>query len=228
MDPSRLRSSLAALGLNLDEPQLDGLAGYEDALYRANESMNLTRVPREEAWSRHFLDSLLFQDLIPFGAKVLDIGTGPGLPAWPLACARPDLSVTAMDSSGKMLGFLATVPLPNLVLVRARAEESGIREEFDFVTGRALAPLAAQVEVSAAPCAVGGLVVPMRTPTDLEGSAPDLRTLGLRLREIVRRELPGGDAMRAFPVYEKIGKTPARYPRRWAEIKAKPLVRHAV
>ena len=84
------------LGLTLSEAQLSKFENFEEALYRANEVMNLTRVAREECWLRHFVDSLLFQDLIPRGAAVLDIGTGPGFPAWPLACARPDLSITAM------------------------------------------------------------------------------------------------------------------------------------
>jgi 16S rRNA (guanine527-N7)-methyltransferase len=220
-----LRAAAATLGLDLSDPQLAAFAEFEDRLYAANEVMNLTRVPREDAWRRHFLDSLLFHDLIPEGAEVLDIGAGPGFPAWPLACARPDLEVTALDSNGKMLGFLKENLLPNLRSVQVRAEEWGMRDRFDVVTGRAVAPLAAQLEISAPPCRVGGLVLPMRTARD----EPDLErvqtgALGLELRRVERRVLPGEEAERLFPVYEKTTPTAPGYPRRWAEIKAKPLI----
>ena len=70
-----------SLGIRLSEAQLNAFETYEAALYQANQVMNLTRVPQSEAWIRHFLDSLLLCPLIPEGAKLLDIGTGPGLPA---------------------------------------------------------------------------------------------------------------------------------------------------
>lgn len=182
--------------------------------------MNLTRIAREDCWLRHFIDSLLIHDLIPDGSHVLDVGTGPGFPAWPLACARPDLAVTALDSSGKMLGFLRRSPLPNLTVVEDRAETWGKRDAFDFVTGRAVAGLAIQLELSAAPCVVGGLVVPMRTPHDLATiEAINPKSLGLNLRSIQSRSLPGTDVVRSFPTYEKTRPTPSRYPRAWTEIK---------
>nr|WP_227625151.1 16S rRNA (guanine(527)-N(7))-methyltransferase RsmG [Fimbriimonas ginsengisoli] len=202
--------------------QLEAFAAFHEAIYAANAVMNLTRVPPEEAWLRHYLDSILFQDLIPVRAKVLDLGTGPGFPSWPLACARPDLKVTALDSSGKMLGFLRTQPLSNLEVVQGRAEEFGHREKFEIVTGRAVAPLAAQLEVSAAPCAVGGFVIPMRTPNEPFDTVR-LEPLGLVLRDVVTRPLAGTDVVRAFPRYEKLAKTDRKYPRRWAEIKEKGL-----
>lgn len=224
MDRERFASALESIGLHLSDQQFDAFSQFEEALYGANKVMNLTRVPREEAWLRHFLDSLLFQDLIPRGSSVLDIGTGPGFPAWPLAQARPDLRVTALDSSGKMLGFLLQHPLPNLEIINARAEELGVREKFDFVTGRALAPLAIQLELSAQPCKIGGFVVPMRTPSDEQSLIEvDESVLGLVLKERLQRALPGTDALRLFPIFQKTQRTPRNYPRRWAEIKSKPL-----
>ena len=186
--------------------------------------MNLTRIPQEEAWLRHFVDSLLFHDLIPEGSLVLDIGSGPGFPAYPLALARPDLRVTALDSSGKMLGFLRMQPLPNLEVVQARAEECGLREAFDTVTGRAVAPLPLQLELSAAPLKVGGVLVPMRTPMDDFGE-PLWEALGLRPSGFHERTLPFTDVVRVFPTFLKERETPERFPRRWAEMKLRPLVR---
>ena len=215
---------LEKLGLSLTHDQLASFQTYEEALYQANEVRNLTRVPREEGWQRHFLDSLLFQDLIPNNADVLDIGTGPGFPSWPLACARPDIKVTAIDSNGKMLSFLQEQKLTNLIAVLIRAEDWRQTEKFDFVTGRALAPLSTQLELSARPCRIGGVVVPMRSISDLPNLANvDLKPLGLQLEEVVERDLPGTEVVRLFPIYRKVERTLSKYPRRWAEMKAKPL-----
>jgi 16S rRNA (guanine527-N7)-methyltransferase len=218
----RLRAEAEKLGLSLSGPQLEAFDEFHQALYAVNSMMNLTRVPEEEAWLRHYLDSIVFHDLIPGGAKVLDMGTGPGFPAWPLACARPDLKVTALDSSGKMLGFLRDQPLPNLEVVQIRAEEWDVRERYEFVTGRAIAPLPAQLEISAAPCAIGGWVVPLRTPSETFDGVK-LKPLGLVLRDVVTRRLADSEIVRGFPRYEKVAKTDRKYPRRWAEIKSQPL-----
>ena len=212
------------LGIHLSVLQIAAFQRFETALYETNEVMNLTRVPREECWYRHFLDSLIFHDLIPRGARVLDIGTGPGFPAWPLACARPDLSVTAMDSNGKMLGFLKSQPLSNLTAVNARAEEWNDKYGFDVVTGRAVAPLSTQLELSAGLCKRKGLVIPMRAASDIDGPETiNLGPLGLKLDRTEKRILPGSDSIRIFPIYVKVKPTSPGYPRRWADMKAKPL-----
>ena len=214
----------ASSGLDLSADQIERFSQFEEALYISNEVKNLTRVPKEIAWRRHFVDSLLFHDLIAVGSTVLDLGTGPGFPAWPLACARPDLMVTALDSNGKMLDFLRSQPLPNLEIVQTRIEDWKVREHFDVVTGRAFAPFAIQMEVSSAPCRGGGLVIPMRSAQD-EDAIASLRTgkISLKLKEIVRRELEGEEVIRVFPIYEKTAKTMKKFPRRWDEIKRKPL-----
>ena len=224
MDRELFRQQAASIGLELSSAQLDSFEQFEEALYEANKVMNLTRVPREEAWSRHFIDSLLFHDLIPKGATVLDIGSGPGFPAWPLAAARPDILVTALDANGKTTAFLQSQALPNLQVVQDRAEDFPQRERYEIVTGRALAPLAMQLELSAAACKVGGLVLPLRSKSDLElAQSFDASRLGLALEKAEVRLLPGTDIERLFPVYRKLKPTPAKYPRRWSEIKNTPL-----
>ena len=209
-------------GMPLSAEQVESFASYRSGLYRLNQVANLTRVPFEECEVRHFIDSLLVAEFVPSGSSVLDIGTGPGVPAWPLACARPDLRVTALDSSGKMLRALSLVPLPNLEVRQGRAEEVDRREGFDFVTGRAVAPLGSQLELSAAWAKVGGLVVPFRTPRD-RSAGPPVERLGLALESVEERSLPGTDVVRVFPLYRKVKATPKRYPRTWAEIRASPL-----
>lgn len=215
-----LATEVERLGLSLD---LALVAAFEEDLYTQNGVMNLTRVPREEAWLRHILDSLLIAEFIPSGSKVLDIGTGPGFPSWPLALARPDCQIKALDSSGKMLGFLRRHPLPNLTALQVRAEELPVADEFDVVTGRALAPLAIQLELSARPCRKGGIVLPMRTPNDLAEIERLSSVLGLELEAIHRRTLPVIDAERVFPVYRKKKNTPHGFPRAWAKMKERSL-----
>lgn len=215
-----LTTELERLGLTLDA---EALAAFENDLYAQNAVMNLTRVPREECWLRHMLDSLLIAEFIPVGASVLDIGTGPGFPAWPLALARPDLTVTALDSSSKMLGFLRRHSLPNLRIEQGRAEEVGLTDAFDVVTGRALAPLPIQLEISARPCRKGGIVLPMRTPNDLAEIERLSSVLGLELETVHHRTLPVIHAERVFPVYRKVHNTPAGHPRAWAKMRERTL-----
>ncbi|MCW5935777.1 MAG: 16S rRNA (guanine(527)-N(7))-methyltransferase RsmG [Fimbriimonadaceae bacterium] len=224
MDLSALLRFCAQEGMLLATGQIADFEQFCEGLYEANRVMNLTRVPYEDCAVRHFVDSLLVARFAPEGSTVLDVGAGPGFPAWPLACARPDLHVTAMDGSNKGLSFLRRFPLPNLEIVQVRAEEWVRREEFELVTGRALAPLAVQLEVSAPWVAVGGRLVPFRTPSErAQVEALNVGTLGLELERIEEVPLAGTEVVRLFPVYVKRTKTPSRYPRRWAEIKAAPL-----
>lgn len=219
-----LAEHCARTGFALTPAQVALFESFQEALYAANALMNLTRVAPEDCEVRHFVDSLLFVDLIPASARVLDLGCGPGFPAWPLACARPDVHVTALDSSGKMLGFLASQPLPNLVCHVGRAEDTGWRERFDVVTGRALAPLPAQLELSALACRVGGIVLPMRTASERRAIEDfPSEVLGLALTAIAERTLPGDGAIRLAPVFEKARRTPPGYPRKWGEIRRKPI-----
>ncbi len=224
MDLQPLTAFCLEKGMALSPSQLSEFERYGEELYRLNEVMNLTSVPRDECEVRHFIESLLIAELIPVGAMVLDIGTGAGFPAWPLACARPDLKVTAMDSTSKVLRPLSVVPLPNLRVKQHRAEEVMNRESFDVVTGRAVAPLGTQLELSAAWTKVGGAVIPFRTPSEVgQIKSIAVEELGLSLESIETRSLPGTDVVRLFPVFRKVGKTPKNFPRTWAQIKKSPF-----
>ncbi|CAN5498059.1 16S rRNA (guanine(527)-N(7))-methyltransferase RsmG [soil metagenome] len=222
MDKTLFASAAQQIGLDLTDEQIEAFSVFEESLYETNKVMNLTRVPREDAWLRHFIDSLAFQSLIPQKANVLDLGTGPGFPAWPLAIARPDLRVTAIDSNGKMLGFLRKHPLRNLAIVQQRVEEWAKRERFEFVTGRAVAPLGIQMELSAAFAKVGGAVAPMRTSQDRDAiEAFDAAMLGLKLESIEARMV--GEIERLCPIFRKVMGTDREFPRRWSDIKVRPL-----
>ncbi len=104
--------------------------------------------PREapRLWDRHLLNCAVLAELIPTGAVVADVGSGAGLPGIVLGVARPDLSVTLIDSLARRTTFLTEVVdelrLDHVTVVRGRAEElAGQLESMDVVTARAVAPL---------------------------------------------------------------------------------------
>lgn len=203
---------------------LERMEAFADALYEANSRANLTRVSREQFELRHLIDSLLIAEFLPSGAAVLDIGSGAGFPAWPLACLRQDLAVTALDSSGKAVRFLSSQPLPNLRVVEGRAEERPFDGQFDVVTGRAVSPLGIQLELSARPCKLKGLVIPFRTGSELSAAEQvDAGRLGLQLESCEERAVPVSGEIRLFPIYRKLRATPREYPRTWAKIRSCPL-----
>lgn len=102
--------------------------------------------PRETGrlWERHVFNSAAVADLVPARARVVDVGSGAGLPGIPLALRRPDLRVTLLEPLLRRATFLVqaveTLELTDRVeVVRARAEDH--RQTYDVVTSRALAPL---------------------------------------------------------------------------------------
>ncbi|MEZ5163727.1 MAG: RsmG family class I SAM-dependent methyltransferase [Fimbriimonadaceae bacterium] len=219
-----LESLAARQGFPLSESQIAACEAYRADLYEVNEVTNLTRIPFEEADAKHFADSLLVSEFIPKGANVLDIGPGPGFPAWVLACCRPDLEITALDSANKAIRFIERHPLANLKTKLARAEDNVHHEHYDVVIGRAVAPFAVQTEISAAWIKIGGQFIPFRTPTESEEIEQfPAAQLGLKLTEIKEIDLPGTDIVRLFPIFEKVKATNPEFPRQWGRIKAKPL-----
>jgi len=107
--------------------------------------------PREvpRLWERHLLNSVAVAELVPQGARVVDIGTGAGLPGLAMACVRPDLEVDLVESLLRRTDFLtevvASLDLTERVrVIRGRAEHIAVRNTVgsaQFVTARAVAPL---------------------------------------------------------------------------------------
>ncbi|KAB7624224.1 16S rRNA (guanine(527)-N(7))-methyltransferase RsmG [Alkalilimnicola sp. S0819] len=139
-----LRRGLETLGLDaaLTEP----LLAYLVLLHKWNRAYNLSAV-REPAQMvpRHLLDSLATLPHVR-GPRVLDLGTGPGLPGIPLALARPDWQLVLLDSNGKKIRFVRQAVLElgigNVEAVQARVQDYRPRERFDSVICRAFTELA--------------------------------------------------------------------------------------
>lgn len=142
---------LDCVGADRLEPFLALCTRFGELLYETNESLNLTAIPPEAYWSKHVCDCALALRALPRlfadGVRMADVGCGAGLPAFPLAAARPGLDVTAIDSRGKKIAFLeravAAAGLTNLHPVHARANELAAKPEyrgaFRTITARAVA-----------------------------------------------------------------------------------------
>jgi 16S rRNA (guanine527-N7)-methyltransferase len=150
---------------------------------------------RERLWGRHILNSAAVAELIPPGARVVDIGSGAGLPGIPLAIARGNLSVTLVEPMARRADFLSeAVDLLGISaeVVRGRAEDPAVRESVggaDAVTSRAVASLDKLARWSLPLLRAGGLMLALkgdRAPEELARYGPALRALGAGDAKVVK------------------------------------------
>jgi 16S rRNA (guanine527-N7)-methyltransferase len=101
----------------------------------------------ERLWERHLLNSAVISELLPEGSRVVDVGSGAGLPGIPLALARPDLRLTLLEPMARRVVWLDEVVEQlglSVSVIRGRAEEVGVRQRLngcDAVIARAVAPI---------------------------------------------------------------------------------------
>lgn len=141
----QLQIGLDQLGLTLNEHQKTQLLDYLDLLSKWNKAFNLSGVKdSSEMLSRHLMDSLT---LVPFikGQRVVDVGTGPGLPGIPLAICFPEKSFVLLDSNGKKTRFVFQarlhLGLENVDVQNARIEKFQSKEPVDIIVCRAFSSL---------------------------------------------------------------------------------------
>ena len=163
-----LRRGLVRLGLDVPPAGQARLMAYLDLLARWNRVYNLTAVrDPHEMVIRHLLDSLA---VLPWvrGPRILDVGTGAGLPGIPLAIALPGAEVSLLDRSAKKTRFLtqvlAELELTNAAVVRCRVEDYHPGQLFDTVISRAFAALETFVAAAARLCRPGGRLLAMKGP----------------------------------------------------------------
>jgi len=219
-----------ARGLTLDGRQLGQFEEYYRLLITANERMGLTSVTDyQEVQRRHFGESLavaaaLFRaGVLQPGqaARAIDLGAGAGFPGLPIKIAHPALRLTLLESAAKKTAFLEEVverlALADVAVVTGRAESAARepihREAYDLALARALASLPVLVELALPFLRLGGaLAAPKgsRVAQEVAAAAPALRACGGRL--LSAEGLP--DSLLTLVLVEKVGPTPAAYPRR--------------
>lgn len=143
-----LKQGSLALGLSLSDEAITLLLRYQDALVLWNKAYNLTAIREpKEMLVKHLLDSLSILKNLPEG-RLLDVGTGGGMPGMIIALCQPERQCVLLDSNGKKIRFLkqfiADLKLKNVVAVQTRVENQQTINElgyFDVITSRAFASL---------------------------------------------------------------------------------------
>ena len=228
------KNNLSALTEGLAERFLQ----FTEHLLEVNQITNLTAIRDVPSiLSKHYADSLLVSSYIPEGARVLDLGCGPGFPSIPLAIARPDLQIVALDSTSKKIDFLCgsakLLELKNLNGISGRAEDRAISKQlgkFDVVVSRAVANLSVLSELCIPYLKIGGVMLAMKgakiqeeVKELLSGNA--IKELGADSPEISTWNLIIGDEseMRGVVRITKTKESKPIYPRVYAQILKKPL-----
>ncbi|MDD4817233.1 MAG: 16S rRNA (guanine(527)-N(7))-methyltransferase RsmG [Victivallaceae bacterium] len=197
----------------------DGFAGKCRELYalliEANAVTNLTRIDSEAGFAvKHVLDSLYILDFFPFltadaeKISLADVGCGAGFPSLVLALCRPELKITAIDSTGKKIAFVRLAAerlgLANLTAVQGRTREMACRPEwkgrFDVITARAVGAAPLIVVDAEKMLKPSGRFILYKTPNQAAAELPELKKLkpARPWRQTAGFQLPDDSGDRCF------------------------------
>lgn len=229
----------AANGLDIyaTEQNKQTFAALCEHILEVNKIHNLTAIRDVPGViTKHFADSLTIAQHIPENATVIDVGTGGGFPTLPLAVARPDLKITAIDSTAKKIAHVQSTAhmfgLPNVTAITGRAEDlaqTNMRESFDVSTARAVSELRILCEITLPFVKVGGHLIAMKGASgqkELDNAKNAINKLGGKLVEqhyVPLKDADGNEDGRWLFVIQKIATTPKNFPRQYAQIMKKPL-----
>jgi 16S rRNA (guanine527-N7)-methyltransferase len=218
-----------AYGVALSDTNLSQFERYLSLLTEHSAHVNLVASAEPEVVvRRHFLESIALgaalreRQMMPEGARTLDLGAGAGLPGVVLKIVWPDLRMTLLDATAKKTAFLATVAeelrLEGADVVTGRAEtlahDQRWRGRFDLVVARAVAPLSVLVELGLPFASVGGYLVSpkgSRAAAEVAAASRALELVGGRA-EAWPFDVPG--PKQTLVAVQKLRETPSGYPRR--------------
>ncbi|MDA1024951.1 MAG: 16S rRNA (guanine(527)-N(7))-methyltransferase RsmG [Planctomycetota bacterium] len=234
--PESFLTASSAAGIHFEPEDIPRIGRYLELLYDANSRMNLTGIrDPEEAWFRHVLDSLTLlpwvlemREKIGENTRLIDVGSGGGLPGMILACVQPDLDITLLETTGKKARFLAETAeelgLERVQVANDRAETMGRdpvqRESYHLVTARAVGPLNVLAEYAVPLAHPDGLVLAIKgakAEAEIEEAKQALHKLHASV--IAVHQTSTGRIV----VIEKNRPVPRLYPREVGEPKRRPL-----
>lgn len=230
-------AAVEGLGIEFEPGDVDRLGRFLDLLLTANQTTNLTAITDPAAaWMKHIFDALTLVPVLSSAIeqaegrkRLIDVGSGGGVPALPLAIVMPEVEFTLLEATGKKVAFLngaiGSLELKNAAVLSGRAEAVGQdhkvhREKYDFATARALGHLAVVVELCGPLVKPGGLVLAVKgakAESELAEAGKAMGEIGLRHAETIAT--PTGRLV----VLEKATRTPRIYPRRDGEPARVPL-----
>lgn len=234
MTENNFVKNVKELGIEINDKQLKQLEKYYELLIEWNEKINLTGITKkEDVYLKHFYDSLTIQKIIDLNdvETLCDVGTGAGFPGLVLKIVFPNLKVTLLDALNKRINFLNDVieklELKDIETIHSRSEDYALknREKFDVVTARAVASLPVLMELCVPLIKENGFFIPLKANITEEKLLSKNAILKLSLKEVdeVKFILPVEKSNRCLIKYLKEKKTEKKYPRKFSEIKKRPL-----
>lgn len=234
MNKDKFIEELEKLNISITESQFNLLEQYYHLLIDWNNKINLTAIVDKEAvYLKHFYDSLTVVKAVNLNGDIslCDVGTGAGFPGIVLKILFPNLKITLIDSLNKRINFLNEViqklGLTDIKAIHARVEEYGIsnREKYDLVIARAVAPLNILLEYCIPLTKVDGYFIAMKANVDkeIEVSSQALEKLESKIADVFSFTLPIEQSMRTIIKIKKLAKTAKKFPRKYSEIKKRPL-----
>lgn len=207
---------------------------FRAILLEYNQKYNLTTILEEQDMLyKHFLDSAAGVDLFSENARVAEVGSGAGFPSIVLKILRPDLKMDLFESVGKKCEFLKAVvdnfgfTGMNIYNMRAEdaAKDSKFREQYDFVTARAVARMNTLTEYCLPFAKVGGKFVAYKSGdvSEILEAESAYKILGGKKTAVFSYALPENYGERVLAVIEKVKPTPAKYPRGQGKERKNPL-----
>jgi 16S rRNA (guanine527-N7)-methyltransferase len=223
-----VREAQEVFNVHITGRQVVALLTYEKELLEWNQKFNLTAIRDSESIrTKHFLDS--FSCVLAWKAsppnRLIDVGTGAGLPGIPLKILYPNLRLTLVESVGKKAMFcqhiVRLLGLEHVNVIKARAEEVGQdshhREQYDWAVARAVAKLNVLSEFLLPLVKIGGRMLAQKGesgPAEAQSAEKAMKLLGGNLRELVQVNLPGVAEDRYLVLVDKVAATPPKYPRK--------------
>ena len=221
------------LGLEVTDEKLDKLNKYYELLVSFNEKINLTAITlKEEVYLKHFYDSLTLVKIIDFNKynTFCFIVTGAGFPGIVIKIFFPHLKVTLIDALNKRIDFLNVViselQLKEIETIHSRIEDYGKnnRELYDIVTARAVTNLSNLLEFAIPIVKVNKYFIAMKgSNNELDTILNASKLLNIKLEDKIEFSLPYEESKRNLIKFVKLDKTNNKYPRKFSEIKKKPL-----